>query len=80
MNNVNYTKGAPGRGGSEGVQPPPQKPKFKKRNTDFVDIIIANVLCDLPFSRNKPLKSTDDQNIRILKNKLIKIKKNTRRR
>jgi hypothetical protein len=67
-------------GGSEGVQAPPQKNRSLK-NTDFVDIMIANVLCDLPFSRNQPLKSTDNQNIRILKNKLIKIKKkNTGRR
>jgi hypothetical protein len=49
------------------------KPKFKKSN--FVDIKIATVLRDFPFSRNQPLKSADDQYIRIWKNKLIKLKK-----
>jgi hypothetical protein len=50
------------------------KPKFKK-NTDFVGIIIYKVLRDLPFSRNQPLNSADEWYIRILKNKLIKLKK-----
>jgi hypothetical protein len=33
-------------------------------------MIISNVLRDLPFSQNQPLKSADDQYIRILKNKM----------
>jgi hypothetical protein len=53
--------------------PPKEKSKFKKK-TDFVDII-WNFLRDFPFSRNQPLKSPDDWYIRILKNKLIKLKK-----
>jgi hypothetical protein len=43
-------------------------------NTYFADIMISKVLRDLPFSRNQTLKSADDQYIRILKNKLIKLK------
>jgi hypothetical protein len=37
--------------------------------------MIPKVLRDLPFSRNQPLKSDDDQYIRILKNELTKLKK-----
>jgi hypothetical protein len=37
--------------------------------------MISEVLHDLPFSRNQPLKSADDWYMRILKNKLIKLKK-----
>jgi hypothetical protein len=37
--------------------------------------MISKVLRDLPFSRNKPMESADDQYIRILENKLIKLKK-----
>jgi hypothetical protein len=44
--------------------------------TDFLDIMVSKVLLDFPFSRNQPLKSADDQYIRILKNKLIKFRKN----
>jgi hypothetical protein len=40
--------------------------------------MISKVLRDLPFSRNQPLKSGDDYHIRILKNKLIKLKKTKR--
>jgi hypothetical protein len=55
-----------------GLQPPnPPKPKLKK-NCIYYDI---KILRDLPFSRNQPLKSADDQNIRILENKLIQLKK-----
>jgi hypothetical protein len=39
------------------------------KTTDFVDTMITNVLRDLPFSRNQPLKSADDWYIGILKNK-----------
>jgi hypothetical protein len=56
--------------------PNPTKPKLKK-NIDFVDIAISNVLRDLPFSRNQPLKSVDDKYIRILKNKLMKLGEKT---
>jgi hypothetical protein len=37
--------------------------------------MISKVLLNLPFSRNQPLKLADDQYTRILKNKLIKLKK-----
>jgi hypothetical protein len=35
---------------------------------------MSKVLRDFPFSHNQPLKSADDQYIKILKNKLIKLK------
>jgi hypothetical protein len=54
-------------GGAAGQQPPQTHPKPKvKKKTDFVDIMISKVLRDFPFSRNQPLKSSDDQYIRIL--------------
>jgi hypothetical protein len=56
--------------------PPPQNPQNRNlKNTGFVDIVISKALRDLSFSRNQPLKSADDQYIRILKNKLIKLQK-----
>jgi hypothetical protein len=45
-----------------------------KKKTDFVDII-SKVLRDFPFSQNQPLMLADDEYIRILKTKLIKLKK-----
>jgi hypothetical protein len=48
---------------------------YNLKNTNSVDIMISVVLRDFPFSPNQPLKSVDDQNIRILKNKLTKFKK-----
>ena len=54
---------------------PPKPPKIEIKEIGFVDII-SELLHDLPFSRNQPLKSADDWYIRILKNKLIKLKKN----
>jgi hypothetical protein len=41
-----------------GPPPPPTKPNLK--NTDFVYIMISNVLQYLPFSQNQPLKSADE--------------------
>jgi hypothetical protein len=72
-----------GVGGAAGLQPPQaaappphQTPRNRNlKNKYFIDIMIPKVLRDLPFSRNQPLKSADDQYIRILKNKLIKFKK-----
>jgi hypothetical protein len=46
----------------------PSKSKFKKK-TEFVDTIVSEVLPDLSFSRNQPLKSADDKYKKILKNK-----------
>jgi hypothetical protein len=55
------------------IPPPnPQKLKFKKQFCRYYDI---KVLRDFSFSRNQPLKSAVDQYIRILKNKLIKLRK-----
>jgi hypothetical protein len=50
------------------LQPTPSKAKFKQ--TDFVDTIIATVLCELHFSQNQPTKSADDYYVGILKNLL----------
>jgi hypothetical protein len=30
------------------------------KNKDFVDMMISNIVRDLPFSRNQALKSADD--------------------
>jgi hypothetical protein len=46
--------------GAAGPQTP-QNRNLKKKSTDFVDTI-SEVLRDLPFSRNQPLKSADDKN------------------
>jgi hypothetical protein len=32
----------------------------KKKHTNFVDMMISKVLCDLRFSLNQPLKLVDD--------------------
>jgi hypothetical protein len=55
--------------------PKPPKREFKKAG--FLDIMISNLFRDFRFSRNQPLKSADDQYIRILKNKskFMKFKK-----
>jgi hypothetical protein len=58
----------PRGGGCRAAAPPPpntKKPKFK--TTHFIDIMISKALLDLPFNRNNPLKSADEQYIRILK-------------
>jgi len=39
--------------------PPPTNVEIKKKNS-FVDMMLSNVLCDLPFSQTQPLKSADD--------------------
>jgi hypothetical protein len=44
--------------------------KSKFTGSDFVDMMISKVLRDLPFSGKQPLKSADDKNIRISKNKI----------
>jgi hypothetical protein len=67
-------------GGAAGLQSPlkPPKPKFKKK-TDFIEIMISNVLRSFLLSRNQPLKSADDQYIGVSKNKLIKSKKKNKK-
>jgi hypothetical protein len=67
--------GAHTRGGAAGLQPPPIPHNRNLKNTYFADIMISEVLRDFPFSRHQPLKSADDRYIRVLKNKLIKLKK-----
>jgi hypothetical protein len=58
--NENWSSGSRGahKGGCRAEAPPPntQKPKLKKK----LYFMISKVLCDLPFSRNQPLKSVDD--------------------
>ena len=74
---LNTTKGndpgaRPKEGGSWAAAP--QTPQNRNlRNTHFV-VTISEVLRDLPFSRNQPMKSADDKYIGILNNKLIKLK------
>jgi hypothetical protein len=55
-------RGAPKKGATD-LQPPPQPETPKNlnlKNTNFVDIVISNVLIDFPFSGNQPLKSAGD--------------------
>jgi hypothetical protein len=47
------------RGGYRAAAPPQTTQNQNLKNTDFVDII-SNVLRDLPFSLNQPLKSAND--------------------
>jgi hypothetical protein len=51
-------RGAP-KGGLPGCSPP-NTPKLKFKNTDFVNTMISRVLRDLPCSQIQPLKSADD--------------------
>jgi len=37
---------------------------------DFVDMMIVNILCDLLFGQNQPLKLAGDWYIGILENKI----------
>ena len=59
-------------GRPSGCSPPPQNRNLK--NTDIVDTMISKVLSNLHYSRSQSLKSADDQYIRILKKRLIKLK------
>jgi hypothetical protein len=43
-------------------------PNRNLNNKDFADTMILNVLHDLHFGQNQPLKSANDQYIRILQN------------
>jgi hypothetical protein len=49
-----------GGGGGCWAAPPQTHPKLKFEITDFVDSMMSEVLHDLPFGRNEPLKSADD--------------------
>jgi hypothetical protein len=60
-------------GGVAGLQPPPPSPQNQSlKDTNFVYIMILKVIRDFPLRQNQPLKSGEDQYIRILKNKLMK--------
>ena len=73
---MKHTRGAPKGGrGCRAAASTHTPQNWNLKNTDFVDIKISKVLHDLPFSQNQPLKSADDLYIRILKNNLIKLKK-----
>jgi hypothetical protein len=50
------------RKGAAGLQahPIPRPQNQNLKNTDFVDTFILNVLHDLLFSQNQPLKLADD--------------------
>jgi hypothetical protein len=61
-------------GGLAGCSPPPKPTKMKFKEHRFCRYYDLKSFTDFPFSR-KPLKSADDQYISILKNKLIKFKK-----
>jgi hypothetical protein len=67
-------RGTPGDG-QAGCNPPLQTTKTERGKTDFVDMVISKVFCNLAVSRNQPRKSADGKYLRILKNKLIKLKK-----
>jgi hypothetical protein len=54
------SSGAHKAGSAAGLQSPQAPRNRNLKNTDFVDIMISEVLRDLPFSQNHPLKSADD--------------------
>ena len=58
-------RAAPEEGLPSYISPPPHK-KIEIKKNYFIDTI-SNILRDSPFSRYAPLKSADDQYIRILK-------------
>jgi len=51
-----------GGGGAYKLQPfpPPSNIEIKKQTHSFVDMMLSNVLCDLPFSQTQPLNLADD--------------------
>jgi hypothetical protein len=69
LSDLVYVQGSTQEGGGlPGCSPLPIQ---IKKNMDFVDAMILNVLHDLPFGCNQLLQLADDKYIRILK---IKIK------
>lgn len=52
---------------ASGLQPPPHPQIEVKKKKFFVGTMILNILGDLSFSRNRPLKLAGDQCIKILK-------------
>jgi hypothetical protein len=57
------------------VATPPNSQNWNLKNADFVNIMISKVLRSFPINRNQALRWTDDWYIRILKNKVMKFKK-----
>jgi hypothetical protein len=57
-NQITGTSAAEPKGGWGLQSSSPLQIKILK--PDFVDTVILNVLCDLPFSPNQPLESTND--------------------
>lgn len=56
-------------GGGEGASGcGPHQRKIKKKKTDFLDIIMSKVLCDIYTSHNQSLNTTDGYYTGILKN------------
>jgi hypothetical protein len=58
---------AEGKGSCWAAATPPPPILNEKKNADFIDTTLSNVLRDLPFSRNQPQKSSDDWYVKILK-------------
>ena len=63
------------KGGCRAVAPPQASKTEIKKKTYFIDMMISNVLRDVLFSRTQHMKSADDLFIRILRNILMKFKK-----
>jgi len=38
----------------------PHSPNIEIKKKSFVDMMLSNVLCDLPFSQTQPLKLADE--------------------
>jgi hypothetical protein len=57
-----------GEWGEPAATRPPPPAKAKLKITDFVDMMVSKVLCDIRFGLYQPLKSTDDRYNVMLKN------------
>jgi hypothetical protein len=58
--------GGGGGGWAVGLQPP--QSKIKKKNKDFIDTMISEVLSYLRFSLNQVPRLSDDEYVGVLKN------------
>ena len=59
MNGEHTLAGVEG-GFLQAVAPLPQQILKLKKKHNSVDMILSNVLCDLPFSQTQPMKLADD--------------------
>jgi len=57
---IGTPRGAGGGGGGGGAAAAPLPLKQILKNTDFVDMLISKVLCDLRFNLNQSLNSADE--------------------